>query len=236
MSEHRQLTAGCLERFTPERHEQLLDTRRKAMRNLSPNPWGLERPELWALRRQDWQLFVTLTFADRQAPGITFKGQVPRKVVAACTPAFNWLRESARALAMHWMELLWALRLEPGELGGRLHYHTVIGGIPPHHTKAFVCGRLETIWRHQFGHGFAEVEWWDGRDAVGYLMGEEDFGDWNSFEAQGYELRKFGAPDRLILGNAFVEKWRKLLHSDNSTKSVQGGLVSVDVTKPSRLF
>jgi hypothetical protein len=223
MSDRRQ-TAGALAAFTPERHEKLLAARRQARANLTPGPWGQESPELWALRREEWQMFATLTFADRKAPGITWSGAVPQKVVMSCSPAFNWLRRAARVLSVYWEDFLWALRLEPGELGGRLHYHAIIGGLPPRHNLRRASGILETLWRHQLGYGIAEVEEWDGRDAVGYLAGEEALGDWNAFEAQGYELRKFGAPDRLILGNAFVEKWRKLLHSDNSAKSGQGAL------------
>lgn len=185
-----------------------MSDRRNNVEPVGLTPWGRERAESWALRREAWQVFFTLTFADRPAPGITFKGCVPKKAVLDCTPAFNWLRRSARVMSLRWTEMLWALRLEPGELGGRYHYHGLIGGIDPAKAHARTCGVLETLWRHSLGYGIAEVRLWDGRDAVGYLLKTD--GEWSEAAANGYELRKFNSAERVILGQAFVENWSVL--------------------------
>lgn len=183
---------------------------------LSRTYWGYERPELWSLRRESWQMFATMTFADRKAKGITFGGSTPKKVISSCTPLFSWLRLVASALSCHWDEMTWAARLECGELGGRLHYHAIIGGLPVGTNLHRGCGIAEGQWRHALGFGICDVAPWDGRDAVSYLADTD--GEWSAAEASAYEFRKFGTPDRLILGKAFVEKWRKLLHDDNCTK------------------
>lgn len=68
------------------------------------------------LRYRSWQLFGTLTF----------RGEVP-KSGQAVRLVFAHLYRCAGALSIPFHRLIWVLRSEHGEKGGRAHYHLLLG-------------------------------------------------------------------------------------------------------------
>src|SRR5436309_894314 len=77
-----------------------------------------QNPEAVCLRLINWQLFSTLTFESIVSEPIRIK------------MAFAWLRVLASNFRIHFHTLLWCLRQERGEIGGRLHFHSLIANLP----------------------------------------------------------------------------------------------------------
>ena len=75
----------------------------------------LENPETFFLSSIYWQLFGGLTF--RQAD-LSERSRL-------CM-WFSFVREIARFNRLHLGNVLWVLRLERGDLAGRLHFHFLV--------------------------------------------------------------------------------------------------------------
>jgi hypothetical protein len=95
-------------------------------------------PEAQSAGLVEWQLFVTLTFQSDKLPG---------KV--RLTLLFAWLRELAVRAGITFKQCKWMLRQEAGEVTGRLHYHLLIGGLPPEFATISNCFRLALVWDHE---------------------------------------------------------------------------------------
>jgi len=67
-----------------------------------------------------WQIFAHLTLPDSLQEGSARR---------LCSLLFAFLREAASFQSVHFPALLWAVRWERGERGGRLHAHLLIGGL-----------------------------------------------------------------------------------------------------------
>jgi hypothetical protein len=155
-----------------------------------------DSPLTWSLRRENWQLFATLTFNEKSV-------SKARKL----TPFFTWVREVARVKRVHYKSIVWALRLELGESTQRPHYHVLIAGLPANEVSRPTCGVLENLWR---GLGFGkvvDVRLWDGRDAVSYIA--DGLPDLNA-GANSYEVGKYGGKgvERFEVSHSFTERWK----------------------------
>lgn len=130
----------------------------------------------------DWQLFTTLTF--KQA-------QLPERVRLAM--AFGWLRGIAKAAHVHFkLELIWCLRLEHGELGGRLHFHALVGGLPERFPRS-IRSRMQAknSWE-AFGGGMARVrEFNSALSGEDYMLKDDKW--LLQRGADAYESAKFGS-------------------------------------------
>jgi len=76
-------------------------------------------PEKDVLGRIRWQLFATLTFR----PGLESRVAICKRLL------FAWLRSSA-SFTGGFKRLVWVVRAERGELGGRFHLHVLLAGLP----------------------------------------------------------------------------------------------------------
>src|SRR4051812_31129149 len=98
----------------------------------------MEKPYVYALSRIEWQLFVSFTFV---------RERMPASVCRAYW--FAWLRAVARIYGVHFKRVLWFLRSEFGEVGGRYHYHALVSGLPSHGLNDHANLRLMRLWEQQ---------------------------------------------------------------------------------------
>lgn len=144
------------------------------------------RAELEIISRfRDWDIFATLTFA----------GSVP-SLPKSRTMVFAHLYRAARLLRTPWRRFTWAIRCEAGEVGGRLHYHALIGGAV-YRVRLAECFQLNHIWDAQPGCGFARHRLYDrARGGVEYITtclavegtSGRDFYETQKFGAQGTDV------------------------------------------------
>jgi len=126
-----------------------------------------------------WEFFCTWTF----------KGQVPSYPVAR-KMVFAHLYRSADLLRVAFPRLVWAIRCERGEKGGRLHYHGLLGGTGKKHLGAAFA--LNHLWESYLpACGMARHRLFDVRQ-----RGPEYILDCLSLKgrsgADAYEVGKFG--------------------------------------------
>jgi len=121
------------------------------------------------LARLKWDLFGTLTF--RQAPR-------PRSALGL---VWRHMGHAARFGGQSYSRLLIAIREERGGVGGRLHFHYLLGGLQG--NLMTLAKRLEHDWRFA---GFAEVRPFDNaQQGVSYVVKTLGVRD-------SYELDRFG--------------------------------------------
>ena len=166
----------------------------------------METPEAYHLTRIGWQLFGTLTFKSER---------LPERVRLAMWFAFA--RQTGKRLSVKFPRLLWCLRQEQGEIGGRRHFHCLMAGLPPAQLCPSLNFELMALWQ-KLGGGWARVmRYRDDLDGVGYVLKGLGYA---SQSEQHYEMRKFGSESQhntraarsagychLILSNS---TWRKL--------------------------
>lgn len=166
-----------------------------------------EKPEIYALSRLPWQLFITLTFVRESLP------------VGLCRKYwFVYVRTIAGNFGVHFSNVLWLLRSEFGETNGRFHYHALVGGLPPHIITQATCFALKRQWVLQKpltlrkdwdGEfrmlsrvcGMANVRiYQSGMDGLDYFLPGTPGGDvhpsgYSRLAANSYEANKFGKAD-----------------------------------------
>jgi len=148
-------------------------------------------PEAKAAGLVEWQLFTTLTFArDGLADKVKY------------SLLFAWLREVAKRSGVSFKRLKWLCRQEAGEITGRLHFHLLLGGLPPDYVTIANCFRLMVLWDHEpekkapnyegkkLRVGMARVRKFSSDlDGVGYVL--KGFKDNLLSGADIYEFSKF---------------------------------------------
>ena len=119
----------------------------------------VEAPEAYHLRRIEWQLLGTFTFKSDRLPERVRKSMY-----------FAWLRGLGRRVQVKFPDLLWCLRQEAGEIGGRLHFHHLVAGLPESVLCSSFTFELMSAWQ-KLGGGWARVVIYQHyRDGVGYVV------------------------------------------------------------------
>jgi len=181
-------------------------------------------PELEGLRGVPWQLFCTFTFKDCGPAGLI---PSPRK---RSTMLFSTFRDLASFSGIHFRSLLWLVRGEFGEIGGRFHYHALIAGLPPSAVTTRRCLSLMSQWESH-GGGMARVRLFDDSlDGVSYCL--KDVGVGALAGANAYELSKFGGACDVTLSKSLLEafergRWVGQTRLLAQRKAAQTGAVSV---------
>lgn len=154
----------------------------------------METPEAFHIGRIGWQLFGTLTFKSER---------LPERVRLALW--FALARQTGKRLSVKFPRLLWCLRQEEGEIGGRRHFHCLMAGLPTAQLCPSLNFELMALWQ-KLGGGWARVmRYRDDLDGVGYVLKGLGYA---SQAEQNYEMRKFGSQHcHLILSNSV---WREL--------------------------
>jgi len=90
----------------------------------------------YVLGQVPWEYFCTLTYPD-PVPGSGVRAKM----------GFAFLYEAAHWYKRPFGQLLWALREEPGELKGRLHFHMLLASGEDHRPSRSGAFALEARWR-----------------------------------------------------------------------------------------
>ncbi len=154
----------------------------------------MQTPEAYQIGRIGWQLFGTLTFKSER---------LPERVRLAMW--FAYARQTGKRLGVKFHRLLWCLRQEQGEIGGRRHFHYLMAELPHEQLCPALNFELMALWQ-SLGGGWARVaRYRNDLDGVGYVLKGLGYA---SEAEQHYEMRKFGSQRcHLILSNSV---WRTL--------------------------
>ena len=136
----------------------------------------MESPDIHVLEPIWWQFFGSFSFKSERIP----------ERIRLCM-WFKLARKVSKWHGVYFPRLLWALRQEPGEIGGRLHFHALIGGVPPYAVHEKTCFAIKNEWE-KLGGGMARIRTYDqSRNGLGYIL--ECLRDHG---ADAYESSKFG--------------------------------------------
>lgn len=162
-------------------------------------------------RYRDWQVFGTLTFA-----GVEPNLCASRKIV------FAHLYRAAKLLRIPFPRLVWALRVERGEKGGRLHYHCLLGGADGKRVTLATCFVLNSLWERLPRAGMARHRLFDRKQAGAVAYVASCLANGDTVGADFYESMKFGS-----IGS-------DVTLSNSLGRSVGGRRVVVDIDAPYR--
>jgi len=131
-----------------------------------------------------WDVFGTLTFS----------GTVPRPAIAWGL-AWQHMRHASVVHSQPYRRLLIAFRAERGEIGGRFHFHYLLGGLETTNIHAS-CHRLEHDWKARTSGARVEIRPYDrarsGADYIAKCLGAKN----------AYELTKFSSADSVTLSRS----------------------------------
>jgi len=153
-------------------------------------------PEFESLSKIEWQFFCSFTFksvnlSERQRLAMFFA----------------LLRSQADNFGIHFTRLVWVLRREHGDIGGRLHYHALIAGLPSSGVTVRTCFAFRRIWE-RLGGGHNRVYVYEASlDGVEYtLKRASEIRECSGLRAAGhhYETRKFGNRCDVMLSESLV--------------------------------
>ena len=146
----------------------------------------METALTYTLQRVHWQFFGTLTFKS---------ARLPERV--RLSMFFALVRCLCRWHKVPFRKCVWALRLESGEISGRLHFHFLIAGLPPYAVQVATCMSIKAQWE-RIGGGMARVREYDSREqGLEYLLKCLNAG------ANLYEVTKFSySADEVMLSNS----------------------------------
>jgi hypothetical protein len=138
-------------------------------------------PYRQALEQVRWQFFGHLTFKRQSEPEA-------RRLARFSA----MLRPVAYRSHTHFLRLLWCLRQERGDLGGQVHFHFLLAGLPPRAVTPRTCREAETWWTRK-GGGNAVVTLYDpALHGVAYML---KVSAQDSRSRAGRESGKFGPGD-----------------------------------------
>jgi hypothetical protein len=149
----------------------------------------METALTYTLQRVHWQFFGTLTFKSARLPERVRLGMFFALVRCLC----RWHKVPFR-------KCVWALRQEPGEITGRLHFHFLIAGLPPYAVQVATCMSIKAQWE-KLGGGMARVRKYDSRrQGLEYTLKCLNV---SNRGANLYEVGKFShSADEVMLSNS----------------------------------
>lgn len=119
----------------------------------------MQSPYTSVLSKVHWQIFCTLTFS-REGVGQSLRERM----------FFHWLRQAAAVCRVPFRKVLWCRRTEHGEVGGRLHFHCLIGRLPQRSVHPGMCFKMMRLWEG-VGGGYARVRKFNSEvEGPGYLL------------------------------------------------------------------
>jgi hypothetical protein len=149
----------------------------------------METALIYTLQRVRWQFFGTLTFKS---------AKLPERVRVSMF--FALVRCLCRWHKVPFRKCVWVLRQEPGEIGGRLHLHFLIAGLPSYAVQVATCMSIKAQWE-ELGGGMARVREYDSRkQGLEYTLKCLNVANGG---ANLYEVGKFShSADEVMLANA----------------------------------
>jgi hypothetical protein len=110
---------------------------------------------------------------------------------------FALMRKAAKDFRLYFPGLPWCLRIERGEINGRLHNHFLLTGLPDNAVSVPTCFAMMRTWTNKLRGGHAQIRIFDPRlsgvdyvaKCLGYQLGGADV----------YESAKFGVDGRELM-------------------------------------
>lgn len=159
----------------------------------------MAKPDLEYLSQIDWRVWGTLTF----------KGEKTTRVKEVMY--FAHLRDWCSLIGAHFPGAWWVRRSELGEMGGRHHFHYLIGGKKFERVNVGMCFAMMDKWL-KLGGGWARIEPYDngfakGAGALDYMLKCLNGG-------RAYETGKFTEflSSGLLLSNALFSDLKMRAH------------------------
>ena len=145
----------------------------------------------WSLARINWDFFTTHTF----------KNPLPRESVRKAM-FWRWCRDVSKISGVPYKDLLMALRGELGEIGGRPHFHSLLGGVTTCNMMS-LRSQLMRSWKIISGNADGDFRLYDrslaGADYVCKCLG-----------ANSYEINKFSIAEETTLSDSVISLIRVL--------------------------
>jgi len=145
----------------------------------------------YTLARVNWDFFTTHTF----------KNPLPRPYVRGAM-FWRWCRDVSEFSGVPYKNLLIALRGEQGEIGGRPHFHALIGGLTTC-NKMSLRSQMMRSWKIISGNADADFRLYDrslaGADYICKCLG-----------ANAYEVNKYSLAEETTLSDSVFFLIRKL--------------------------
>ena len=142
----------------------------------------MNTPELRVMGKIEWQFFATLTFKIER---------LPERVRLSLF--FALLREFCGEFDLKFRYLLWCLRQENGEVGGRRHFHFLLSGVREASVNLATCFWLMDKWE-KLGGGMARIHVFDSRlNAGSYILKRNGFRISPVDAGDAYESAKFAS-------------------------------------------
>lgn len=125
----------------------------------------------------------------------------------------GFFAQAGRILNIPKDRLLYVVRREAGELGGRLHEHALLAGDRGHSPTPQHCYRFRHVWSDVIKAGMADARVWaSGLDAIGYVTKGAD----------AYEAGKFGRNTSVVtLSEAVVHLVSHMRRRETRTASTE---------------
>jgi hypothetical protein len=145
----------------------------------------------YTLARIDWDFFTTHTF----------KNPLPREFVRKAM-FWRWCRDVSKVSGVPYKDLLIALRGELGEIGGRPHFHCLLGGVATCNMMS-LRSQMMRGWKIISGNADADFRLYNrslaGADYVCKCLG-----------ANSYEINKFSIAEETTLSDSVISLIRVL--------------------------
>ena len=145
----------------------------------------------YTLARINWDFFTTFTY----------KNPLPRPDVRA-SMIWRWCQDVSKFSGVPYKNLLIALRREQGEIGGRPHGHSLIGGLTSCNMMT-VRSQMMRSWKIISGNADADFRLYDrslaGADYICKCLG-----------ANAYEVNKFSLAEETTLSDSVFRVVRTL--------------------------
>ena len=140
----------------------------------------------YTLARVNWDYFTTHTF----------KNPLPRQTTRVGM-FWHWASDVSEICKVPCKDLLIALRCEQGEIGGRPHFHALIGAVPSCNKMSLrsqMFGRWQTISNGAMGDFRLYDRSLAGADYICKCLGA----------ANAYEINKFSIAEETTLSNSVI--------------------------------
>ena len=146
----------------------------------------------YTLARIDWQLFTTHTF----------KNPMPRLSVQY-DMYYRWLYQVSKVSKIPYGRILMALRGENGEIGGRHHFHSLLGGVATGNIMT-LRSQMMRLWKMTSGNADGDFRIYDGSLAGADYICKCLTG------ANEYELNKYSLAEETTLSKSVFRVVRTL--------------------------
>src|SRR5205085_2043172 len=110
----------------------------------------METAGTYILSKIRWQIFGGLSFKTPNCPE-------DRRLARF----FALIRSTAKDFRVHFPNLPWCLRLERGPIGGALHNHFLLAGLPDESLCPSTCATMLERWTGRFGGAPSEIMLFD---------------------------------------------------------------------------